>query len=60
MTGSPCQNCEDRHMHCHSECDKYKEFRAEVRRINRKRYKHNDVENYFIDKYIRRRNESNK
>lgn len=24
----PCHNCPERHPHCHSECDKYKEFTA--------------------------------
>lgn len=23
---NPCFNCEERHLHCHSECDAYKEF----------------------------------
>lgn len=25
---SPCYNCPDRHQGCHSECEKYKEYRA--------------------------------
>ena len=27
---SPCMNCEDRHVGCHSECEKYKQFRADI------------------------------
>lgn len=25
---NPCYQCTDRHMHCHSECDAYKDFCA--------------------------------
>lgn len=27
---SPCLNCPDRHLHCHSECGKYQEYKAEL------------------------------
>lgn len=29
MTG-PCKDCEDRHVACHSQCDKYSEWKEEV------------------------------
>lgn len=38
MTG-PCKGCKERHMHCHSECSKYKEFRAELDRQNDETWK---------------------
>ena len=27
---SPCMGCEDRHVSCHSECEKYRQFRADI------------------------------
>lgn len=27
---SPCMGCEERHVGCHSECDKYRQFRADI------------------------------
>ena len=27
---APCKDCEDRHEGCHTECDKYKEYKAEL------------------------------
>lgn len=27
-TKTPCKGCEDRHERCHSECERYKEFKA--------------------------------
>ena len=26
---NPCKDCEDRHPHCHSECDLYAQMKAE-------------------------------
>ena len=26
MTNNPCYKCEDRHVGCHSACERYKEF----------------------------------
>ena len=34
---SPCLGCENRHIGCHGKCDSYKEFRAELDRINAER-----------------------
>lgn len=33
----PCQDCKDRHLHCHSECDKYKDFTEKLKYIHKKR-----------------------
>lgn len=27
---SPCMNCEDRHVGCHSECEKYRQYKGVV------------------------------
>lgn len=36
MSG-PCYNCPDRHPKCHSECEEYKAFRAELDEANKLR-----------------------
>lgn len=33
MNSSPCQNCEDRHSGCHSECDAYILFRKRCDKV---------------------------
>lgn len=30
----PCKDCTDRHLGCHSECEKYKAFDAERKKIS--------------------------
>ena len=30
----PCKGCEERHEACHAECPRYKEWRAELDRVN--------------------------
>lgn len=30
MNDAPCKGCRDRHQDCHSECEKYKEYRADL------------------------------
>jgi len=29
MKAAPCKNCPNRHVGCHSQCDDYKDWRAE-------------------------------
>lgn len=50
---APCKNCPDRHLGCHSDCEKYKEF-AEYRRYISDRIKQTNKEyEYDIQKHIR-------
>lgn len=35
---APCYQCEDRHMGCHSQCEKYKEYVNAYRDRNRYMY----------------------
>ena len=30
----PCRNCNDRHVSCHSDCDKYIEWRTQLNAVN--------------------------
>ena len=34
MPKIPCKNCSDRHFKCHSNCDRYDDFRNERNNIN--------------------------
>ena len=34
----PCHNCEDRHVGCHAECERYKEYAAECHKRREKRH----------------------
>lgn len=43
---NPCRNCEDRHMLCHSECSRYKEWRESLPKKKRR----DDVDLFFIEK----------
>lgn len=38
-TQSPCYDCKDRHLLCHSDCSKYAAFRNEIDEYNNTRYK---------------------
>lgn len=37
---APCKDCPDRHIGCHSECEKYLSFKADV--ANRKEQQDNE------------------
>lgn len=50
---APCKGCPDRHLYCHSECDKYKEYAIEKRRVNREKQKLNDINAFFLGKTFR-------
>ena len=43
----PCKDCEECHIGCHSECEKYKECTDKTRQINSKHFedgcKHGDI-----------------
>ena len=35
VTKAPCKNCEDRHVGCHAECEKYKQFKKDAEEAKR-------------------------
>ena len=49
---APCKNCTDRHLHCHSKCEKYLKFLAE----NEKRKQAIRLENNLYNDEIKRMN----
>lgn len=36
MKVAPCKNCTERHLACHDECEKYKEWKAGENKIKKK------------------------
>ena len=48
----PCtQDCPDRSPTCHSECERYKEFRKKNAEERDRRYRENEVDRYIGEKY---------
>lgn len=52
---SPCYDCHDRHMLCHSDCSKYAEFRGEVNAYNAKLYKARNLEDDLYNTIMRKK-----
>lgn len=44
--GSPCMNCMERKMLCHSACPQYAEFRRKIDDLNRKRQIQREKESF--------------
>lgn len=38
---SPCKDCKDRHPACHGSCDRYKEWKRRLEKVNEERRKYN-------------------
>ena len=51
-----CKNCPDRYLGCHSNCDKYKQFKEEIAEIKRKQQKGRIYFNYIVDRTGSRKN----
>lgn len=53
----PCRDCQDRHMRCHSKCDRYSEWRDKSKDSYRQARNHYKVdresEDYDVSKRIR-------
>lgn len=46
---SPCKDCENRHVGCHSVCPKYREFNQKCIEVREKRLKENDINSMCIE-----------
>lgn len=55
---SPCKDCKNRKLYCHSSCEQYKEFKAELERINNNRKLHYEQYSIEFDRYNRLRKRS--
>lgn len=57
MPASPCKGCEERQLHCHSGCERYREYRSQLEK--NKAEQHAKVEEnafmYDIKKSVARR-----
>ena len=42
MIEVPCKNCQSRKFGCHSSCDKYKDFKMKMDKLNKARQLAND------------------
>ena len=45
---NPCKNCEKRELKCHSSCEEYKLYRAELDSINEKRRAYNEKVSFEV------------
>ncbi len=46
---APCKDCENRHPSCHSHCEEYKAFRAEIDREREERRYDSEIKAYNHD-----------
>lgn len=56
---SPCMNCIDRELHCHSICAKYIEFSAQAEEIREIRHKEIENKGVLINSVTRNRKGNN-
>lgn len=49
----PCKDCAERHLHCHGECDKYKEFSAWNEERLAKKREAVSMRNFHIERKMR-------
>lgn len=43
----PCQNCEKRHLSCHSKCDAYKAYKQELDKLNEQVRKEFEEDSFY-------------
>jgi len=50
-----CLNCQERVLGCHSECEKYAEYKKELAEFKEKRNKviYNEMDNYKYERHTR-------
>lgn len=53
ITNAPCKDCSERHIGCHSECEKYKSFREFKMIQYEKKIKEQSIEGYVADSIIK-------
>lgn len=52
---NPCYKCEERHMHCHAECEKYQQFAEENEKLRETLFKERMQNEALRFKYKRRK-----
>lgn len=53
MIRVPCKDCTKRHLHCHSSCDEYKQYKSEVDKANATKSKYLNTDYGFRDSILR-------
>ena len=51
----PCKDCTERHIRCHSECERYKEFKKRNAERLAREAKRVEDEGRFVESVIRRK-----
>ena len=52
ILNAPCKDCKDRHVGCHSECEKYKEFADFNRKMHDEAVKQSRLETGLLEAEI--------
>lgn len=55
-----CKNCKDRHIGCHSECEKYAEFKQDIEDLKEKIRNESYSEKNMTSRHMRVRSKSPK
>ena len=50
---APCKDCPDRHLHCHSECEKYAEYKEHCTERLKNVRAENNIRGMAIERQIR-------
>lgn len=45
----PCLGCTDRHLGCHSECERYKQYQRNLEEAKQKEQQQKDYRNQYFD-----------
>lgn len=54
---SPCKDCKERHLGCHSRCEAYQSYRAANIKRNEENHLRNEIKRYqfeFHERYIKK------
>lgn len=46
---NPCKNCEDRHVGCHAECEKYRKAKEETEAARGREKLSREADGYYAD-----------
>ena len=55
MIKSPCYQCPDREIGCHSKCEQYLSYQTEIREWNKNDYQRRERENDYMSVATRKR-----
>lgn len=56
VSQAPCKNCEERHLNCHDDCPKYKEWQAFHEKVKENERKQNRLYDWGFREAFRGRN----